>query len=229
MPSVLGPIANTPYIGGTPPGVLTVDDDGLQQVLTLPDDAGLWLDGTGAWTPASGPAGADGATGPTGPAGATGAAGPTGPTGPAGADSTVPGPTGPAGADGEDATPAGVLGITIDGGGSAITTGVKGFLRVPYACTITKATLLSYDEDGAPLAGDCVIDVWKNTYANWPPTVADTITASAKPTLSAAAKSEDATLTGWTKTIAAGEVLAFNVDSAATITRLTLILDVTKT
>jgi hypothetical protein len=156
-------------------------------------------------------------------------AGSTGPTGPAGADSTVPGPTGPAGADGEDATPAGVLGITIDGGGSAITTGVKGFLRVPYACTITKATLLSYDEDGAPLAGDCVIDVWKNTYANWPPTVADTITASAKPTLSAAAKSEDATLTGWTKTIAAGEVLAFNVDSAATITRLTLILDVTKT
>lgn len=114
----------------------------------------------------------------------------------------------------------GVLGITIDGAGSAISTGVKGFLRVPYACTITKATLL------ADQSGSCVIDVWKDSYANAPPTDTDSITASAPPTLSGAAKSEESALTGWTKSIAAGDVLAFNVNSAATVTRVTLLLEV---
>jgi ribosome-binding ATPase YchF (GTP1/OBG family) len=115
------------------------------------------------------------------------------------------------------------VGITIDGAGSAITTGVKGFIRVPYACTITKATLL------ADQAGSIVVDVWKDSYANYPPTVADTITASAKPTLSTATKSEDATLTGWTTAISAGDVLGFKVDSASTLTRVVLQLEITAT
>lgn len=114
------------------------------------------------------------------------------------------------------------VGITIDGGGSAITTGVKGYIEVPYACTINQVTLL------ADQSGSCVIDIWKDTYANYPPTVADTITASAKPTISAATKSQDATLTGWTTSISAGDILGFNVDSASTITRVHLILKVTK-
>ncbi len=115
------------------------------------------------------------------------------------------------------------VGITIDGGGSAITTGVKGYIEVPYACTINQVTLL------ADQSGSCVIDIWKDTYANYPPTVADTITAAAKPTISAATKSQDATLTGWTTSISAGDILGFNVDSASTLTRVHLILKVTKT
>ena len=39
----------------------------------------------------------------------------------------------------------GAVGIVIDGGGSVITTGVKGFVEVPFAGTITAATLLSTD------------------------------------------------------------------------------------
>src|SRR5262245_12354045 len=39
----------------------------------------------------------------------------------------------------------GAVGILIDGGGSAITTGVKGFVEVPFAGTITAATVLSTD------------------------------------------------------------------------------------
>ncbi len=117
------------------------------------------------------------------------------------------------------------LGITIDGGGIAITTGVKGYLSVPFACTITANTLLS--TDAAATVGSIVIDIWKDTYANYPPTIADTITASAKPTLSSANKSTDSTLTGWTVAVAAGDVLAFNVDSATTVTRVTLVLAVT--
>lgn len=106
----------------------------------------------------------------------------------------------------------------IDGGGVAITTGVKGDLEIPVTCTITAVRLL------ADASGSIVVDIWKDSYANLPPTIADTITASAKPTLSAVQKSEDATLTGWTTSITAGQWLRFNVDSASTVTRVTLSL-----
>ncbi len=111
--------------------------------------------------------------------------------------------------------------LAIDGGGVAISTGVKADVYVPYACTITAVTML------ADQSGSAVVDIWKDTYANFPPTVADTITASAKPTISAATKSQDTTLTGWTVAVAAGSILRFNVDSASTITRLHLALTVT--
>jgi len=113
--------------------------------------------------------------------------------------------------------------LIIDGSGSVITTGIKGDLEIPFDCTINRVTLL------ADQSGSIVIDIWKDTYANYPPTVADTITASAKPTLSTADKSQDSTLTGWTTTITAGDTLRFNVDSIATITRVLLSLKVTKT
>lgn len=129
---------------------------------------------------------------------------------------------GPQGATGPAGVSTDVIGITIDGGGSTITTGTKGFISIPYACTINSVTLL------ADQTGSVVVDIWKDTYANYPPTVADTITASAKPTLSSASKSTDSTLTGWTTSVNAGDVIGFNVDSAATITRLALTLKVTK-
>ena len=111
----------------------------------------------------------------------------------------------------------------IDGGGSEITTGEKGHLEIPFACTIQQVTML------ADQSGSIVVDIWKDTYANFPPTVADSITAAAKPTISAAQKFQDSTLTGWTTSTAAGEILAFNVDSVATITRVTISLKVVKT
>jgi hypothetical protein len=117
------------------------------------------------------------------------------------------------------------LGITIDGAGSVLTTGVKGFIAVPVTGTITGARLLSTDPSAT--AGDIVIDVWKDSYANYPPTDADSITAAAPPTLSGANKSDDTTLTGWTTSVTAGDILGFSVDSAATVTRVTLILTIT--
>jgi hypothetical protein len=121
----------------------------------------------------------------------------------------------------------GAIGITIDGGGSVITTGVKGFLEVPVACTITAVTLLS--TDAAVTAGSIVVDLWKDSYANYPPVVGDSITASAKPTLSAATKSRDTTLTGWTTALAAGDILGVTVDSVATLTKVWLSLTVEAT
>lgn len=108
-----------------------------------------------------------------------------------------------------------------DGGGSVISAGSKCYVRFPWAGTITKVTTL------ADVSGSAVVDVWKDTYANYPPTVADTITASAKPTLSTATKAEDSTLTGWTTSITAGDVFGFNVDSCSTITRLVVEIEVT--
>jgi hypothetical protein len=111
--------------------------------------------------------------------------------------------------------------------GNNIATGFAGVLVVPWACTITQVTLLSADP--AITSGSIVIDIWKDSYTNYPPTVADSICASAKPTLSSAIKSQDATLTGWTTTIAAGEILGFNVDSVSSVKRVRVDLQVTLT
>jgi hypothetical protein len=119
----------------------------------------------------------------------------------------------------------GIATVTFDGQGSALTTGAKKvYLEVPYDGTITAVRLL------ADQSGSAVVDIWKDTYANFPDiTVADTITAAAKPTLSAAQKSEDETLSGWTTSITRGDILEFNIDSVSTITKLILHLDIDKT
>lgn len=114
------------------------------------------------------------------------------------------------------------IGITIDGGGLPLTTGVKGALTVPYACTINSWTVL------ADQSGSIVLDIWKVALASYPPTVTNTITASAKPTLSSADHNSSSTLTGWTTSISSGDTIKFNVDSISTITRITLSLKVTK-
>jgi hypothetical protein len=104
--------------------------------------------------------------------------------------------------------------------GVALAAGIIGDIEVHHAATITAVTML------ADQSGSAVVDIWKDSYANFPPTVADTITAAAKPTISAATKSTDSTLTGWTTSVAAGDILRFNLDSVATITRLGIFLTI---
>ena len=70
--------------------------------------------------------------------------------------------------------------------------------------------------------GSIVVDLWKDTYANFPPTVADTITGTEKPTLSSASKNQDNALTTWTTTINNGDIIRFNVDSVSTVQRVHL-------
>ena len=108
--------------------------------------------------------------------------------------------------------------------GANIAIGFAGVLVVPWTCTITQATVLSTDD--AITSGSIVVDIWKDSYTNYPPTVADSICASAKPTLSSAIKSQDTTLTGWTTALAANDVLAFNVDSVASLKRVRIDLQV---
>ena len=115
------------------------------------------------------------------------------------------------------------LQFLIDGGGATITTGVKGYIEVPWGCTIVGVRAL------ADQSGSIVVDVWKDTYANYPPVDADSITASAPVTISSATKSQDTTLTGWTTALSEGDVLGFNVDSVTTCQRVTVVIDVVRT
>ena len=125
--------------------------------------------------------------------------------------------------DNTDGTTISHLSFTVDGNGFAITTGIKGDLIVPFACNITGYTIV------ADQTGSIQIDLWKDTYANFPPTDADSITASAPVAISASDKGQDTTLTGWNTTLAAGDIIRVNVDSAATIERVSVILNITRT
>jgi hypothetical protein len=114
----------------------------------------------------------------------------------------------------------GSAGITVDGGGTVPTTGSKGFVQIPYSGVITGWTLI------ADQAGSVVFNVKKSTYAAFPSTV--TIVASAFPTLASAQNATSTTLTGWTTTITAGDVLEFVINSVSTLTRVTLELQITR-
>lgn len=111
----------------------------------------------------------------------------------------------------------------IDGGGSAITTGVKGDVMIPFNCTVLGWDIV------ADTSGSIVVDVWKDTYTNFPPTVADTIAGSEKPTLSSATKNQDTSLSSWTTSLTRNDWIRFNVDSATTVTRVTVALRVKRT
>ena len=123
-----------------------------------------------------------------------------------------------------DKTKKTTLGLTVDGGGIELTTGIKGYIAIPYNCTITGWVAL------ADISGSIKIDVWKDVYANYPPDDTDSITNGHEPEITTATKAEDSDLGDWSSvTVTAGDVIGFSVDSITDITRLTLILQVTKT
>ena len=122
------------------------------------------------------------------------------------------------------------IGIVIDGGASVITTGQKGFVRVPYAATVTGWTIMETSD--TPITGSIVVDIWKDTYANYPPTVGDSVAGSEKPTLSSAIKNQDLSLTTWGtgKNIALGDIIGFNVEATpANVKRVIVLLHVLRT
>ena len=90
---------------------------------------------------------------------------------------------------------------------ASVQSGVACYVRVPYSGIISSWSIV------ASASCTCTIDVWKANAAL--PTVGNTITASAKPSLSSAATGTSSTLTGWTTTVAAGDVFGFNLDSVS--------------
>lgn len=111
------------------------------------------------------------------------------------------------------------IGLVIDGGGTSITTGSKGYREIDDNYTIDSWTLLS------DVAGSIVIDVKNSNYTSWPTTVS--ISGSEKPTLTGVAKNQDTNLTTWIKNVSTGDILEFNVESASTTTKVWLFLTLT--
>ena len=111
-----------------------------------------------------------------------------------------------------------IISIVLDGAGSAITTGIKADILVPYDCTITKSTLL------ADQLGDIAVDVWIDTYANYPPTDADSKTTPAIVATGISYQSGTLAIP-----VTANSTIRFNVDSCDTITRCLVALNISKT
>jgi len=123
-------------------------------------------------------------------------------------------------------TKSGSFGVIFDGNGSVITANYSAFVTIPYAGTITGWEIFSIDNtDGTALSGSVVIDGWKDTYANFPPTVADTIWGGSKPTLSTASKNQ---ATGLSIAVAANDGFTFHVDSATTCKYVILVIYIAK-
>jgi hypothetical protein len=95
------------------------------------------------------------------------------------------------------------------------------YVQCPLAAVIQQVQIVT---SGGP--GSCVVDVWKAPFSAFPPTSGNSITASAKPTISSGVKYVDSTLTGWTKNINAGDVLAFFLQSVSTFTQVQIVLEV---
>lgn len=112
----------------------------------------------------------------------------------------------------------GSLGFVLGDGSNSLPVGTEVRLPIDYRCVLTGYTL------AADATGSLVIDLRNDTFANYPPTGADSICGGAKPTLASANRTTTSTLSGWTTTLNAGDVLAAVIESISTIKRVTLVL-----
>lgn len=109
------------------------------------------------------------------------------------------------------------LNLIVDGHGFPITTGIKGDVRLDFFATVLAWKLV------ADQVGDVVLDVWKASFAAFPPTVPDSIVGAVQPELVGQLKASDDVLTGWTTGFERGDYLRLNVDSVdGTLTRVVL-------
>jgi hypothetical protein len=104
-----------------------------------------------------------------------------------------------------------VLTVVIDGGGSAITAGTAGDLRVPFAATITG--FHAY----ADQSGSVSIDLQRSSSY---PTFATLV--GGNPLVLSSATNGSSNLTSWTTSLASGDILRPITSGVATITRLTI-------
>jgi hypothetical protein len=96
-------------------------------------------------------------------------------------------------------------------------------IQVPFACEVLGWTVLG------TISGSIVVDVWRDTVANFPPTVGDSIAGSGKPTVSSATNATGDT-TGWSSTaLVKNDILRFNVDSVTSFTQVTVSLTLRRT
>jgi hypothetical protein len=152
---------------------------------------------------------------------------------------SIDGATGAAQFDGDVTTGGNIVGdklwwgIEIDGGGSAITTGLKRRIKIPYDCTLVADSVDGHFwQIGLDQSGSIGLDLWMDSYSNYPPTNADRISGtvgSQNPRVLAATKGGSGTTTGWTLNLVGGRYLFVNVDSVSTATFCVLGLHIIRT
>jgi len=116
------------------------------------------------------------------------------------------------------------INVVIGDGVNEISTGLAIGVEAPFDMTLESASIFAIDGN----SGSVKVDIWKDTYANFPPTDADTITGGEEPEISSGTKSQDTSLTSWTKTITKGDIIYFNVDSVTTLTKVLVSLKTSK-
>jgi hypothetical protein len=115
---------------------------------------------------------------------------------------------------------ASTMGCTFDGVGTTIEAGLKSYIVCPYDAVI-KGWYLMGDASGV-----LQVDVYKDTWANYPPTTS--IAGSEIPLISGSNTGQDISLSSWNTTINSGDVLGFAVLTCSNINRATLVLQLEK-
>jgi hypothetical protein len=136
------------------------------------------------------------------------------------------GQSGLSGASGAAPSFVDTIDFMIDGGGSVIESQrLYGWLKVPYAATITGVTLLSESQ------GSAEIDIWKCSYASFPANSSDSICSNDYAQIDDNYKGIspiDFSIATWDTTIGAGEILAFYVRQSSCVGKLLIHLTVSR-
>jgi hypothetical protein len=91
------------------------------------------------------------------------------------------------------------------------------YFTLPQACTISGWAI-------AVNAGTATFDIWKISSGTAIPTVSNSITASAQPTIASGTVAQSTTLTGWSTSVSANDIVAINLQTVATATFASLVL-----
>jgi hypothetical protein len=115
-----------------------------------------------------------------------------------------------------------VLYAVWDGLGSTVDVNKTVDIRAPFAGTIDSWEIF------LDTATTVSIDVWKDVYANYPPTAADKISASDPIATSAADHATDSTLTGWSTTVTEGDILRLKPSAVGVATKIYVCIHYTR-
>ena len=118
--------------------------------------------------------------------------------------------------------------VVLDGGGAVLSTDLDIDVGPrPYAGTVASVAMKA---DQVTTTDTVALDIWRHLTMSDTPVSSDSIVASAPPTILAGnLYAVDATLTGWNKTVTAGDWWRVRVTACASVTRCTLGVRITKT